>query len=101
MMNSSRFLRSIAFAAILWLSTGCVYMNVKTPLDTDFQDTQLGSKVGKSDAQAVLGLVAWGDAGTRAAAENGGITTIKHADQETFAILGFVYTRVKTIVYGD
>jgi hypothetical protein len=96
-----RLLCVAALAAALLSSTGCVYMNVRQPLDTDLQNTDLGSKVGESDAQAILGLVAWGDAGTRAAAKNGGITTIKHADQETFAILGIVYTRVTTIVYGD
>lgn len=80
---------------------GCVYFNVKTPLDTDLDRTSLGSKVGRSQAQSILGIAAWGDAGTQAAARDGGITTINHADQESFAILGFVYTRYRTIVYGD
>lgn len=89
-------------AALLWLATtGCVYMNVTAPLDTDLDKTELGSKVGKSEAQSVLGVVAWGDAGTQAAARNGGITTLRQMDQETFAILGFVYVRVRTVLYGD
>jgi len=37
----------------------------------------------------------------QAAARDGGITTLKHADQETFAILLGVYARFRTIVYGD
>jgi hypothetical protein len=45
--------------------------------------------------------VAWGDAGTQAAARNGGIKTLNHADTQIFSILGFVYTRQTTIVYGD
>ena len=57
--------------------------------------------MGKSQAQSILGIVAWGDAGTQAAARDGGITTLRHADQETLAILGVVYTRCRTIVYGD
>jgi hypothetical protein len=76
-------------------------MNVKAPLDTDLHETRLGAKVGQSQAQSILGLVAWGDAGTQAAARDGGITTLRQADTETFAILGFVYVRQRTIVYGD
>jgi len=85
----------------LLLLPGCVYFNVRQPLDTNLDATQLGSKRGQSEAMAVLGLVAWGDAGTQAAAENGGITTIRHADQENMAILGILFARYRTIVYGD
>jgi hypothetical protein len=85
----------------LLASTGCIYMNVVQPLDTDLATTELGSKVGKSEAQAILGLVAWGDAGTQAAAKDGGIKTLRHADTQVFSILGFLYTRQTTIVYGD
>ena len=55
----------------LWVfaATGCIYMNVVQPLDTDLEETRLGSKVGKAEAQAILGLFAWGDAGTQAAAK--------------------------------
>jgi len=80
---------------------GCVYLNVTSPLDTDLHETRLGSKVGVSEMKSVLGLVAWGDAGTQAAARAGQITTLRHADTQTFAILGFVYVRQRTIVYGD
>ena len=92
----------IALSAIFLLATtGCVYFNVTTPLDTNLDETQLGSKVGTSEAHSVLGLVAWGDAGTDAAAKQGGITTIRHADQENFAVLMFIYARYRTVVYGD
>ena len=46
-------------------------------------------------------MVAWGDAGTKAAAENGGITTILHADRKDFSILGGLYYEYTTIVYGN
>jgi hypothetical protein len=88
-------------ALAMWPMSACIYMNVKQPLDTDLHETQLGTRVGKSQAQSILGLVAWGDAGTQAAARDGGITTLKHADQERFSILGGVYARFRTIVYGD
>ena len=81
--------------------SGCVYMNVTAPLDTDLDRTELGSKVGKSEARSVLGLIAWGDAGTQAAARDGDIKTLNHADTEMFSILGFVYGRTRTVVYGD
>ncbi|HVN40273.1 MAG TPA: TRL domain-containing protein [Myxococcota bacterium] len=76
-------------------------MNVTTPLDTDLDQTKLGTKVGKSEAQLVLGLVAWGDAGTQEAAKNGNITVLRGADQEQLSILGLLYVRYRTVVYGD
>lgn len=80
---------------------GCLYAHVKSPLDEDLQETKLGTKVGMASNHEILGLVAWGDASTQAAAKNGGITTLNHADQEWFSILWFVYGRQTTIVYGD
>jgi hypothetical protein len=85
----------------LLFSPGCIYFNVTTPLDTDLDQTQLGSKVGKASAYSVLWLVAWGDAGTQAAAEDGDIGVIRHADTKTLSILMFLYTQRTTIVYGD
>ena len=57
-------------------------MNVKQPLDTNLENPKLGAKVGRREAKSILGLVAWGDASTQAAAKDGGIKTIRHADQE-------------------
>lgn len=92
---------AVLLALALFTLPGCIYAHVKTFLDTDLNETKLGSKVGTSSAQSVLGLVAWGDASTQAAATNGGIKTLNHADEEYFAILGIVYTKWTTIVYGD
>ena len=76
-------------------------MNIKTPYDTDLNKTVLGNKVGKACYQSVLWLVAWGDAGTQAAAKDGNITTINHMDKEELSILFGLYTRTTTVVYGD
>ena len=46
-------------------------------------------------------MVAWGDAGTRAAAENGEIEVIKYADRGIFVILFGLYSNLTTVVYGD
>jgi hypothetical protein len=80
---------------------GCLYANVRMPLDDDVQQTQLGTKVGRSTAQSVLWLVAWGDAGTEAAAKQGGLTTINHLDAEYFNVLFGAYARRTTIAYGE
>ena len=87
-------------AVLLLVCTGCVYTRVTVPLDTDLQETDLGDKTGKSEYQSVLWLVAWGDSGMQAAAEQGGITTLKHADQEVMSVLFGLYYRQRTIVYG-
>ena len=94
-------LHATAASLALALLPGCVYANFKAPLDTDLDRTQLGSKVGESKMQSILWLVAWGDAGTQAAARNGGITTITHADRRVLSILGGLYAEHTTIVYGD
>jgi hypothetical protein len=82
------------------LLSGC-FVNVKIPLDTDLDRTELGTKVGEASAQSVLWVVLWGDSGTQAAAEQGGITVITHADRQIFTILFGIYARETTIVYGD
>jgi hypothetical protein len=74
--------------------------NYQAPLDIDNDQTQLGAKVGESSTQNVLGVVSWGDASTRAAAQAGGITTIRSADYEFYTVLG-IYSKYTTIVHGD
>lgn len=101
MKTHTRTLVAVTACLALLPLGGCLYANVKLPLDSNLESTELGSKVGKSDAHAVLGLVAWGDAGTQAAAAEGEIETIQHADQQHLSVLGFVYARYRTIVYGD
>ena len=85
----------------LLLLPGCLYAHVKGPLDTDLDQTKLGNKVGKAHTTSILWAVAWGDAGIQAAAANGGITTINHADTETLQVLYGLYWKQTVIVYGD
>jgi TRL-like protein family len=83
------------------LLSGCLYTDIQTPLDLDLDRTRLGDKIGVSEWQSVLWAVAWGDGGTQAAAKQGGLTVINHADSETFVILGGLYWRERTILYGE
>jgi len=80
---------------------GCLYANVRYPLDTDVSVTTLGAKSGRASTYAVLGLVAWGDGGVEAAARNGRLTTIRHLDVEREVILFGAWIRITTIAYGD
>jgi hypothetical protein len=86
---------------LTFLTSGCVYMKVQRPHDKDYDRTEMGEKVGKSELKGILWLFAWGDAGTKAAAENGGIKVIKHADVEYYVLLMGLYTRITTVLYGD
>jgi len=81
--------------------SGCAYVNIKTPYDTDLERTALGSKIGKSEYYSLLWLVAWGDAGTEAAAKNGGISVINHMDRELLAVFFGLYVKSTTVLYGD
>jgi hypothetical protein len=83
------------------LMAGCAYSHIQGPLDTNFDNTVLGSKIGKAHTRSVLWLFAWGNGGTKAAAEEGGITTITHADFEYRVFLLGIYTQVTTVVYGE
>ncbi|MBW2200549.1 MAG: hypothetical protein JRF71_06885, partial [Deltaproteobacteria bacterium] len=56
---------------------------------------------GTAEAYSVLWLFAWGDASYAKAAENGGITVLRSADQEIFLVLFGLYTRWRIVVYGD
>jgi len=70
------------------------------PVDLDYNDTDLGSKIGTSTVHTILGIVSFGDCSAAAAAANGGIKVIKHADCSVVNAL-FFYSSYKTIVYGD
>ena len=91
----------ILICLLVLFTTGCLYTNVQRPLDKDLQNTDLGSKEGRASNRSILWLFAWGDAGTKAAAENGDISIITHADQEFMIVLFGIYSRYTTVVYGD
>ena len=100
-MKKMHNLINVVVCGLLISCSGCAYTSISRPLDTDFDKTELGAKVGRADSRVVFWLVAWGDSGAHAAAENGGLKVIKHADTEIYSILFGVYTRITTVVYGD
>jgi hypothetical protein len=103
---------ALGLASLAWIGAGCamgqapvvpppaLVQSYHAPLDIDHDESQLGAKRGTSVATTILGLVTWGDAGTHAAARQGGITTIRSADYEFFTVFG-IYSTYTTIVYGD
>ena len=90
----------VILLAILIAFPGCAYVNVKSPYDTDLNQTVLGDKVGRSSCQSILWLIAWGDAGAGKAAEDGGITVLNHMDVQIVSVLFGLYVKKTTIVYG-
>lgn len=91
----------LCLLAVALLLQACAYSHVQRPLDTDYDNTTLGNKVGRAHIQSLLWLFAWGDGGSKAAADDGAITIIRHADTETTIILFGLYSKITTVVYGD
>lgn len=91
----------VSIVVVLLMFCSCAYVHTKTPFDEDLDKTELGSKVGTAEAYSLLWLVAWGDASYAAAAKNGNIKVLKHADQENLQVFFGMYTRWRVIVYGD
>ena len=85
---------------------GGVYTDIKAPLMVDFNNTSLGSRTGTASTKylhiPLFGSwsFAWEDASIDAAAKQGNIKTVKHADYRMMQILG-IYGEFTTIVYGD
>lgn len=79
---------------------GIIFTDYSAPLDHDFDRTQVGMRTGTAETISILGLVALGDASTRTAASNGGITTVHGADYNYFNVLG-VYQKFELVVHGE
>ena len=95
-----RLLIGSMMAALLF-GSGCAYTKIRLPLSREFNNTDIGTKEGRSHVTSVLYLFSWGDGGAKAAAVNGNLKVIKYADAEVFSVLFGAYSRVTTILYGD
>ena len=88
-------------AVPLLFGSGCLYTDIQMPMDKDFDKTELGVKEGRASSHTVLYLVSWGDSGSKAAANDGKVKVIRHADRQVFSILFGLYTKITTVAYGD
>jgi hypothetical protein len=95
----------MVIAACIFLVSGCgaLYTNVKTPMPTlEMQvnaDNQ--AKVGTASATAYLWVIVVGDCSVASAMKDGGITRIHHVDTDINTILGGLYGKFTTVVYGE
>lgn len=108
-----RFLCAMLALAAVLASAGCVtapvvpplagvYTNIEAPLDLNAAGGKaIGPKRGEASSIAILGLVAVGDAGVWAAAENGGITRVNHLDYHFKSYVFGVFAKYTTIAYGE
>ncbi len=90
----------IFLAFFLLVVSGCAYVDTKTPLDENLDQTTLGTKTGVAEAYSVLWMVAWGDASYAAAAKQQGIKTLYFTDQEVISVMG-VYSSHRVLLYGE
>lgn len=83
---------------------GVLYTGVTDPaqdLAVAVDPAASGRETGSASAVAVLGMVAVGDASVNAAMRNGGITKVHHVDHQVQLVLGGIWARATTIVYGE
>ncbi|MDD2597814.1 MAG: TRL domain-containing protein [Kiritimatiellae bacterium] len=95
-----RFLISVLLMVII-VNSGCVYSNVRVPMSKNFQNTQRVDKTGQATSRSVAWLVAWGDAGLQAAAEEGDLQTLEYVDYQFVNVIFGLYMSQTTIVYGN
>lgn len=79
---------------------GMLFTDYKAPLDHNLEGNPIGSRSGTSETMSILSLVALGDGSVAAAAQNGGLSRVHHADYEYFNVLG-IYQRYRTVAYGE
>lgn len=65
------------------------------------QSGALGPRRGEACVYSYVGIYATGDAGVRAAAASGGVTTIRAVDYSYMSWFWFFFQRTCTIVYGE
>lgn len=106
-------LRMLALIFCGAIVSGCVYMrspfippigtaltDLGVPVDTTFDSTNLGDRVGRSTSHCMFGLFAWGDATVHSAARQGGIQVVEHVDGKITIVLLGLYSSYEIVVSG-
>jgi len=93
--------RRACFYLLLLALSSCAYVHTRSPYDDTLDNTEIGSKLGRSSNHSLLWLVAWGDGSYAAAARDGNIKVMKHADVEVVSVLMGAYVKRTILVYGD
>ena len=118
MAKSASVAVAVGAALAMSLATGCVsnlypggpspHGVIQTTVTVPAQNlavaldaTAKPTKTGVSAAQAVLGLIASGDASVNAAMQSAGITKVHHVDHSVNSLLFGMWFEAKTIVYGE
>ena len=79
---------------------GGIFSAITAPMDTDAENTNMGSKTGEASVHSILGLIAFGDCGVYSAARDGGLTSVNHVDYKYLNVFG-IYQCFTTVAYGD
>jgi len=86
---------------------GVLFGSHRAPLQTDFEATPIGSKVGTAKTKLLrepfytrLPIAAWGNASIEEAAKEGQISTVTHVDYAILNVLG-IYIEFTVRAFGD
>ena len=75
--------------------------SISAPLSAEYSpETTISTKSGEASTMAVLGLVSWGDCSIEAAASDGGLRQVNHADYSYLNILG-IWQKFTVKVHGE
>jgi hypothetical protein len=99
-MRKALLITTIALALLVSQSfAGLLFSNVTAPVIAT-GSTAVPDKTGTASSYSILGLITIGDAGVKAAAENGGITEVVYVDSNVVSLPFFVVTIQTTQVAG-
>jgi hypothetical protein len=85
---------------------GLLFTTITAPLSTNFKSTPVCTKRGVAETTYLrdplfTGLsFAWGEAGVKEAAMNGGLTAVEYADYEYMLAFG-IFGKFRVIAYGQ
>ena len=80
---------------------GILYDDISAPIDIDYDETKIMMRKGEATCISYVGLVSVGDCSTKAAAANGGIQKVHHADYRFQNIIFGIVQKLTVQVYGE